>query len=57
MRLSRKPALLLVVDLALVLLAWWAAFWLRFNFDIPDEFSRLALLASPVVPRRLCGAA
>ena len=47
MRLPRKPAVLLVVDLALVLLAGWAAFWLRFNFDIPGEFNRLALMASP----------
>ena len=47
MRLLRKPAVLLVVDLALVLLAGWAAFWVRFNFDIPNEFNRLALMASP----------
>jgi FlaA1/EpsC-like NDP-sugar epimerase len=46
-RLPRNTLVLLVVDLALVLLAGWAAFWLRFNFDIPDEFDRLALLASP----------
>jgi len=45
--LPRKPAVLLVVDLVLVLLAGWAAFWLRFNFDIPEEFNRLALMASP----------
>ena len=46
-QLRRKPAVLLAVDLALVLLAGWAAFWLRFNFDIPEEFDRLALMASP----------
>jgi FlaA1/EpsC-like NDP-sugar epimerase len=46
-RLPRNTLLLLAADLALVLLAGWAAFWLRFNFDIPDEFDRLALLASP----------
>ncbi|MBP9930996.1 MAG: polysaccharide biosynthesis protein, partial [Rhodoferax sp.] len=27
----------------LVLLAWWAAFWLRFNLDIPPEFDALAV--------------
>ncbi|MES2999960.1 MAG: nucleoside-diphosphate sugar epimerase/dehydratase [Pseudomonadota bacterium] len=47
MRLPRNTFILLVVDLALVLVAGWAAFWLRFNFDIPDEFLQLALLASP----------
>ncbi|MGZ5194881.1 MAG: polysaccharide biosynthesis protein, partial [Ramlibacter sp.] len=31
----------------LVLLAGWLAFWLRFNFEIPDEFNRLALRAAP----------
>jgi FlaA1/EpsC-like NDP-sugar epimerase len=46
-RLPRTTLLLLAADLALVLAAGWAAFWLRFNFDIPDEFLRLALSASP----------
>jgi FlaA1/EpsC-like NDP-sugar epimerase len=45
--LPRNTLALLTVDLALVLLAGWAAFWLRFNFDIPQEFGRLAVLASP----------
>ena len=47
MRLPRNTLVLLTVDLALVLLAGWLAFWLRFNFDIPAEFDRLALRASP----------
>ena len=47
MRLPRNTLVLLTVDLALVLLAGWAAFWLRFNFDIPVEFEQLALQASP----------
>ncbi|WP_298923584.1 nucleoside-diphosphate sugar epimerase/dehydratase [uncultured Ramlibacter sp.] len=34
--------------MALVALAWAAAFWLRFNLDVPDEFEALALSASPV---------
>jgi len=46
-RLPRNTLVLLAADLALVLLAGWAAFWLRFNFDIPDEFDRLALRAAP----------
>ena len=47
MRLRRDPLLLLGVDLALVLLAGWGAFWLRFNFDVPPEYARLAVLATP----------
>jgi FlaA1/EpsC-like NDP-sugar epimerase len=35
------------IDLTLVLAAWWAAFWLRFNFEIPAEFQRMALVAMP----------
>lgn len=31
------------VDALLLLLAWWLAFWLRFNLDIPGEFVVLAL--------------
>ncbi|HVZ45357.1 MAG TPA: nucleoside-diphosphate sugar epimerase/dehydratase [Ramlibacter sp.] len=37
----------LAADLLLVMAAWWAAFWLRFNLDLPDEFEQIALLASP----------
>lgn len=47
MRLPRNTLILLVVDLLLVLLAWWTAFWLRFNLDIPADFVSLALVASP----------
>ncbi len=46
-RLPRSTLLPLAVDLALVLLAGWIAFWLRFNFDVPAEFEQLALRASP----------
>ena len=47
MRLPRNVLVLLGVDLVLVLLAGWGAFWLRFNFDVPPEFAALALLAAP----------
>lgn len=30
------------IDVAFVALTWWLAFWLRFNFEIPDEFVELA---------------
>jgi FlaA1/EpsC-like NDP-sugar epimerase len=46
-RLPRDTLILLAVDLLLVLLAGWIAFWLRFNFDIPQEFNALALKALP----------
>jgi FlaA1/EpsC-like NDP-sugar epimerase len=46
-RLPRTTALLLATDLALVLAAEWAAFWLRFNFEVPDEFVLLAQKAAP----------
>lgn len=45
MRARRVAAVAL--DLGLVLLALWLAFWLRFNLEIPDEFAVLALQASP----------
>ena len=32
-----------LVDGPLIVLAWWAAFWLRFNLDIPPEFEALAV--------------
>lgn len=47
MRFSRRAATLLLVDLALGLAAWWLAFWLRFNLDVPPEFVRLAVASSP----------
>jgi FlaA1/EpsC-like NDP-sugar epimerase len=47
MRWSRRVLLLCAVDLGLVMLAWWVAFWLRFNLDIPPEFVDLAVQGSP----------
>jgi FlaA1/EpsC-like NDP-sugar epimerase len=34
-------------DLALVLVAWWLAFWLRFNLDVQEEYALLALRSAP----------
>ena len=39
----------LLLDAALLLAAWWAAFWLRFNLDVPEEFSEMALTSAPWV--------
>lgn len=47
MRLRKEAAVLLALDLSLALVAWWAAFWLRFNLNIPDEFADLAARTSP----------
>jgi FlaA1/EpsC-like NDP-sugar epimerase len=47
MRLPRAALLFLLGDLLLVLVAWSAAFWLRFNLDVPAEFVELAVSASP----------
>jgi FlaA1/EpsC-like NDP-sugar epimerase len=44
--LSRSALSLLALDLVLALAAWWGAFWLRFNFDVPPYFAHLALLSS-----------
>jgi FlaA1/EpsC-like NDP-sugar epimerase len=42
MRWPRRTAAV-VLDLSLVVLAWWLAFWLRFNLDVPDEYLGVAL--------------
>lgn len=34
-----------LLDAALVSAAWWLAFWLRFNLELDEEFTRLALVA------------
>ncbi|WP_051236649.1 polysaccharide biosynthesis protein [Ottowia thiooxydans] len=35
-------------DLALIALAWWAAFWLRFNLGLPARYVQDALLTTPI---------
>ena len=47
MRLRKGVLPFGLFDLLLVGAAWWAAFWLRFNFDIPDEFQLLAARSTP----------
>ncbi len=37
----------IAADAALVMLAWWIAFWLRFNLEIPAEFEDLAWRSLP----------
>ncbi len=49
MQLRRHTLPLLLIDLLLVGLAWWVAFWLRFNLDIPAGFAGLAFESTPWV--------
>lgn len=37
----------LPIDLTLVAVAWWLAFWLRFNLDTPDEFQTMMVNTLP----------
>jgi len=37
----------LPIDLALIALAWWLAFWLRFNLDTPNEFQAMMVNTLP----------
>ncbi|MCW5257718.1 polysaccharide biosynthesis protein [Verminephrobacter aporrectodeae subsp. tuberculatae] len=46
MQLPRPALVLFIADLALALAAWWLAFWLRFNLDVPEEFVQLAQASS-----------
>ena len=47
MRWSKNNLLAFVLDLALVALGWWLAFWLRFNLDTPDEFQAMMVGTLP----------
>ena len=47
MHLSRAMALFALADLSMAALSWWAAFWLRFNFEMPHEYLRMALDTMP----------
>ena len=37
----------LPLDLLLTAIAWWLAFWLRFNLDTPDEFQSMMVHTLP----------
>ncbi|MDP2264428.1 MAG: nucleoside-diphosphate sugar epimerase/dehydratase [Hydrogenophaga sp.] len=54
--LTRSRWLQMPIDLCLVALAWWLAFWLRFNLDTPDEFLQILLdtLAWPLLGYAAC---
>ena len=47
MNVTPSRWLQLPIDLALVAIAWWLAFWLRFNLDTPDEFQTMMLQTLP----------
>ena len=47
MRWSRAVLLFALADVSMAALAWWAAFWLRFNFEMPHEYLRMALSTMP----------
>ena len=47
MMTSASRWLQLPVDLVLIAIAWWLAFWLRFNLDTPDEFQAMMVQTLP----------
>ena len=47
MHWSRQALLAACIDLALVAIAWWLAFWLRFNLETPDEFQVMMVQTLP----------
>ena len=47
MRWSKNNLLAFVLDLMLVALGWWLAFWLRFNLDTPAEFQSMMVKTLP----------
>jgi FlaA1/EpsC-like NDP-sugar epimerase len=40
---SHRRIAAITLDFALVVLAWWLSFWLRFNLELPDEYLAVAL--------------
>jgi FlaA1/EpsC-like NDP-sugar epimerase len=45
---QRMPAIM--ADFAMVVIAWWGAYWLRFNLDqIPEQYFHRALQVMPLV--------
>ena len=47
MHWSRQALLASFIDLALIAIAWWLAFWLRFNLDTPDDFQAMMVQTLP----------
>src|SRR5687767_8571857 len=41
-------ALQAIIDALLLLAAWWLAFWLRFNLDVPEDYAYVAFVSSPL---------
>ncbi|MFN3440377.1 MAG: polysaccharide biosynthesis protein [Acidovorax sp.] len=40
--------LVFLLDMVLVAISWWFAFWLRFNLDTPDEFHSMMIDTLPL---------
>lgn len=49
MRLNPRGLLAFLHDVAAAALAWCAAFWLRFNLEVPEEYLRVMLALLPAV--------
>jgi FlaA1/EpsC-like NDP-sugar epimerase len=51
MHWHKQALLVTLLDLTLIAVAWWLAFWLRFNLEIPDEFQKMtvATLGAPIL--------
>ena len=47
MHWNKHTLLAALIDLTLVAIAWWLAFWLRFNLDTPDEFQTMMVQTLP----------
>ena len=47
MQLHKERVIPALVDLALALGAWWIAFWLRFNFEIPEDYEVIVWQSAP----------
>lgn len=47
MHWSRQALLAALLDLSFVAIAWWLAFWLRFNLDTPDDFQIMMVQTLP----------
>ncbi len=46
--LRRMPGAVWLTDLALTACAWWGAYWLRFNFEVPARYFGQMLQTTPL---------